>query len=441
MEHPSSAGQLRDCAADIAALLPGFARLADHDAVALRMADTVACALGAEALADASHSTEGTITRMRRFARAGAGPCTIWATGEGASLDDAALRNAVAQRYLDYNDTYVGRAVTHPSDMIAALVGLAEERRAGWNRLVGAVTVAYEVLCRIADHAQLASHGFDGSTLTPIGTAAGAAWLIGLDARRTAEALCIAALDAGTLRSVRQGRLSDWKAIASGRGTVKGLFAVRMVEAGCHSPERVFEGKDGFLERISGPLAIDAGGEARLPRTLLKKYPTQIFIQGLIELAQALRPQVQASAGEVESVVIGLARQAVEMLGGAGAGQGRINRETADHSAGFAVGAILMTGRLSHDDYESLLGDPAVLSLMSNVRLEEDPEASRRFPRSFPARMTVTLSGARQLTAAQEEPSPMDRASFARKLDELWPAGRARTWPWRLSCEAPPFPG
>ena len=80
----------------------------------------------------------------------------------------------MAARYLDYNDTYVGRAVTHPSDMVPALVALAEERGIGWDRLIDSMTVGYEVMCRLADHAQLSSRGFDGSTLTPLGAAAGA---------------------------------------------------------------------------------------------------------------------------------------------------------------------------------------------------------------------------------------------------------------------------
>ena len=122
----------RNLAAEIAALLPALARLANRDAVALRLADTAACALGAERLADqAQDADEGTITRIRRYGSWGQGPCTVWADGKRASLDDASLRNGVAARYLDYNDTYVGRAVIHPSDMIAALVALAEVRGIG----------------------------------------------------------------------------------------------------------------------------------------------------------------------------------------------------------------------------------------------------------------------------------------------------------------------
>jgi len=434
-----NAAAASDLAAGIAAVLPALARLADRDAVALRLADTAACALGAEHLAD-SGGEEGTIARIRRYGTWGQGPCTVWADGSRASLDDASLRNGVAARYLDYNDTYVGRAVTHPSDLIPALVAFAEARGIGWDRLIGAITVAYEVMCRFAEQAQLAGRGFDGSSsLTPLGAAAGAAWLIGLDEKRSAEALCIAALDAGTLRAVRQGRLSDWKAIASARGAMKAVFAVRMVDAGCHSPEKVFEGKEGFCERIAGPLSIDAGGGARLPRTLLKKYPVQIFIQGLIELAQQLGAGV--SAAQIASIKVGMSKQAVEMLGGANAGKARINHETADHTPGFAIGAVLLKGRMSHDDYAALLKDEGVLALMASVSMEEDAEATRAYPREFHAKMTATLKDGKAMVVSQRGPAPMDAASFARKLDELWPAGRPRTWPWQLAGEAPRFPG
>ena len=432
---PAVAG---DFAHAIAGTLPALARLLNRDAAVLRLADTSACAVAAEALADVPGAAEGTIARIRRHQAAGGGPATIWATGERASVEYGALRNSVAQRYLDYNDTYVGRAVTHPSDLIPALVAMAEARDLGWDRLLESVTVGYEVLCRLADQAQLGSHGFDGSTLTPIATVAGAAWLAGLDTMRAAEAISIAALDAGTLRSVRQGKLSDWKAIASGRGAAKALFAIQMVEAGCRGPERVFEGKDGFCERVSGPLVIDASGDARLPTTLVKKYPTQIFIQGLIELAEELRPQLDGRG--VKAITIALARAPVEMLGGASVGHATLNRETADHSPGFAIAAVLLTGRLSHSDYDALLSDPRVLALNQATTLTEDAEATRHYPREFAASVSLTLEGGATLSATHRRPRPMDSKTFVAKLDDLWPSGRPREWPWRLGGEAPKFP-
>jgi len=442
MNQLMSPDQVREFSAQLAAKLPALARQSGPDAVALRIADTVACAVGAEALSDPAGAPEGTVARIRRLTAAhDQGPATIWGSGERAGLNDAAFRNAVAARYLDFNDTYIGRAIVHPSDMVAALVALAEERQIDWGRLMAAVGVAYEVLCRFADAADLRSRGFDGSTLTPLGTAAGAAWLMKLNEESAARALRISALDAGMLRAVRQGRLSDWKAVASGHGAVKGILAARMAEAGCRPPDRVFEGPEGFFEHISGPLEIAGDDSSRLPLTILKKYPAQIFIQGLIELARDLRARL-TDPTTIETITISTFRQAVDMVGGHGADKSTaLNREMADHSAAFGVAAILVAGRLGHEDYDALLAHPGVLALMRKVHVEEDAAASSRFPRSFPARMRITLSGGRELSAAQDRPAPMDAPAFAAKLDQLWPVGRPRAWPWQLPGNAPPFPG
>src|SRR5690606_27697229 len=216
-----------DIARALAADMPRLAASTNAETVVLRLADALACALGAEALAEKAGGIVRIVAQARFTAGSGA---SVWWSGADAAAGTAALRNAVAVRFLDYNDTYVGRAIVHPSDMIPALVALAEERGAPWERLIEAISVAYEALCRIADVVNLRKHGFDGSTLSSLGVAAGAAWLLDLSEQAATEAIRLAALDAGMLRVVRQGRLSDWKTVASGRGAVKGPFAARMAE-------------------------------------------------------------------------------------------------------------------------------------------------------------------------------------------------------------------
>src|SRR5258708_25003007 len=53
--------------------------------------------------------------------------------------------NCAAFRYLDFNDTYVGRFSVHPSDHIAACIAVAEAERASARELITAIAVAYEV--------------------------------------------------------------------------------------------------------------------------------------------------------------------------------------------------------------------------------------------------------------------------------------------------------
>ena len=169
------------------------------------------------------------------------GPVSLWSGAGRGSLEAAALRNGVATRYLDFNDTYIGRIIVHPSDMIAALVALAEARQAGWPRLIEAVSVAYDILCLMADQSETRKNGFDPATFVPIAVAAGGAWLIGLDPTKTGNALRLAALDAGVLRCIRLGRIADWRAVAAARNAVKGLFAIEMAALGTEGPPGTFE--------------------------------------------------------------------------------------------------------------------------------------------------------------------------------------------------------
>ena len=163
-------------------------------------------------------------------------------------------------------------------------------------------------------------------------------------------------------------------------------------------------------------------------------------MQGLVELAGQLRGRLQGGIASIRSIDVSMSRQAVTILGGPGARTGRLNRETADHTPGFAIAAVLHAGQLSPADYGRLLDDETVLSLMGKVSLQEDAQASAAYPRHLPARLRARLADGRELEVSQSDPGSVDRDAFLRKLDTLWPADRTRDWPWRLGGSAPPFP-
>lgn len=422
--------------ARVVSSLPALARPVDEELVTLALADTVCCAFAAEALADERPIA---LARVRgAMAAGGDGAASVWWDGSRLAPEDATLRNATAARMLDSNDTYVGRVITHPSDMIAALVALAETRSVAWQRLVASIGIAYEVLGRLADSADLPARGLDPSTLTPLGVVAGAAWLLDLPPERAAAAFRIAALDAATSVSVRQGRLSDWKAIASGRGAAKALFAVRMAEAGCLAPDQVFEGPNGVFARVTGPLDLATDDEPRMARLLFKEYPAQIFIQGLIGLAAKARPMI--GTRRIHRASVETFRLAVSMVGGHAAHGKALNRESADHSAPFCIASILRHGRLTHEDYERFIADPDVGDLTTRIALVEDAAATAAYPQQFRARIVFDLEDGTRAAVEQERPERMTRQAMAAKFDGLWPKGKPRAWPWRLPGEAPAFP-
>jgi 2-methylcitrate dehydratase PrpD len=322
--------------------------------------------------------------------------------------------------------------------MIAALVALAEARQAGWPRLIEAVSVAYDILCLMADQSETRKNGFDPATLVPIAVAAGGAWLIGLDPTKTGNALRLAALDAGVLRCIRLGKIADWRAVAAARNAVKGLFAIEMAALGTEGPPGTFEADDGFFAHISGGLGLDEQPASRVGKAITKSYPAQIFIQPMLDLAAELHAELGARGRDITNVVVGTNSEAIRMIGPR-PGHHTLNRETADHSAGFCTAAMLLTGRFGPNDLDDHLRSSAVLALAEKVTLAVEDGSD--FPRKLPASVTVTLADGTQLSRRYDAPRPPDAASLRRKLDGLWPADRPRDWAWELPGERPAFPG
>jgi len=83
--------------------------------------DTIGCGMGA--------FDERPVRVCRDVALAVQGHATVIGTGRRTTPDLAAFANCAAFRYLDFNDTYVGRFSVHPSDLIAACLAVAEAER------------------------------------------------------------------------------------------------------------------------------------------------------------------------------------------------------------------------------------------------------------------------------------------------------------------------
>jgi 2-methylcitrate dehydratase len=408
-----------------------FARPSDRDTVALHLLDTLACAVGAERVG--GEAVEG-IIRLTSADGADERGATVWATGERRPVRAAALRNAVCARYLDMNDTYVSRAVVHPSDLAAVLVAEAEAGGHRWDELLDAIAVGYEVLCRAADDAALTDRGFEASSLVPVASALATARLLGLPAGQAAHAVSIACLDAATLRVARSGALSHWKAVTAATGAIKGWSAAKAAAAGLRGPRDALLDGDGYFARVTGPLDLTAAGGPRLPRVLIKRYPVQVFIQGPVAAAASLSAETGGSAG-VREVLVRTFRQAVRMVG-APAELG-MSVESADHNLAFATAAALVNGGLAPGDVHTLLDREDVRRLAAVTRVEEAPEFTARYPEELEAEIQVTLADGRRLVAGTGEASGTAGTGGLSAKFRALTGQDAWTWPWRLPGTAP----
>ena len=134
--------------------------------------------------------------------------------GWKTSCDEAAFVNAMAIRYLDFNDYAAFGFPHHPSINLAAALAVTEMRNLSGKDLLLGLTAGYEVQVKVRDASEGGRRGFDLPSLeAQYSSAAAAARLLGLDAAGIANAVAIAGSYANTLSEVRSGgELSGWRA-------------------------------------------------------------------------------------------------------------------------------------------------------------------------------------------------------------------------------------
>ena len=176
------------------------------------------------------------------------------------------LRQCAAFRYLDFNDTYVGRFAVHPSDNIAACLAVAEAERASARELITAIVIAYEVNCRLVDALDISTRGWDPPVFGLPAVALAAGRLMKLSPDQLAHAVGIAINDHIPMAQTRVGALSDWKGLAAAEAGRNAVFAARLARAGLTGPAPIFEGSSGFFAagvRARVNVDVESFGAAR----------------------------------------------------------------------------------------------------------------------------------------------------------------------------------
>ena len=191
---------------------------------------------------------EPTAARVRALIahRGAANEATVIGTPLRASVEDAALANGTASHALDYDD--LNQSLSgHPSvPILAAVLPLAERRRASGAALVTAFVVGVEIEAKLgrALNPALYEIGWHATGVLGIfGAAAAAAKLLGLSTERTAHALAIAASMAS---GIKANFGTDCKPLHVGHAARCGIEAALLAEAGFTGNPRALEHGDGF---------------------------------------------------------------------------------------------------------------------------------------------------------------------------------------------------
>jgi 2-methylcitrate dehydratase len=352
--------------------------------------DTLGCAIGA---VDAGPVR---IAQQVVSARGGHPQASVIGTGWKTSCDEAAFVNAMAIRYLDFNDYAAFGFPHHPSINLAAALAISEMRDLSGKDLLLGLTVGYEVQVKVRDASEGGRRGFDLPSLeAQYSSAAVAARLLGLDAAGIANAVAIAGSSANTLSEVRAGgELSNAKGTAEALASRNGTFAALLGQAGLQYPLTVMDGEFGYGAVVNAglkdALLRSRTGDHQILKSCNKMWPSIGTSQAAIAAALQLRG-AGVKAGDIRAVTLHLSDFGYKQQQGF---LGEINtREHADHSAPYCVARAFLDGDVQIEHFgEGRFREPQPLAFIKKITLVADPALTTSGGDVLGARLDVTLN-------------------------------------------------
>ena len=323
---------------------------------------------------------------------------TILGTPRRAGAIQAALANALSATVDAFCDTHA-EAIIHPSaPVVTAALALAEQRHSSGESLLLAIVLGIEIECRLSKAISVApARASFGWLQTGIGGGVGAAVaagsLLGLDARQMAQAIGIAASQAGGLR-ISMGTYAT--PLVHAQGAETGLRAALLVAAGFTGPENVIEGEFGFAQMFCAEPALShltegLGERYELLSLTYKAYPCGIVAHAAIDAALELQAK-GVDAASIERLEARVHPSAVKLTGRQHPRDSNEAQFSLQHWA--AVALIHGTARVA-DGSPARLAEPAVVALRARVEAIADPALA-----SDAAAMTAVLRNGERVEAS-----------------------------------------
>jgi 2-methylcitrate dehydratase len=380
------------------------AHLPDEALMLLRrnVLDSVGCAIAA---------LDGETVRLVRdqVESVGGQPRASLIGGGRSSVDQAALFNSVAVRYVDLLDTYLTPGgLCHPADNFGAMLAVAESAGASGADFLLGLAVAYEVQSRFSASVPVMAHGLNHALQLAISVAAGAAKLLHLTAEQTANAIAIAAADNVSLAAIHSEPVSNWKGISPGITAQRAVYTTALAQHGITGPRGIFEGPNG-LERLFGQsidLRLDDPTLGVVRETYLKKYCALIHGQAPIETVLTLAGEHGIRHGDIESVEVEVFQTAYDIAGGGsfGSKDAPATKEQADYNLKYLLAAALIDGQVGPEQLQTeRIRRPDVRELLNRISVRPDAALTARYPEATPVRITIKLRNGQQISREQED--------------------------------------
>ena len=358
------------------------------------------------------------------------------------SAVNAALANGMLA-HADETDDSHAPSLTHPGcGIVPAALAMAEREGRSGTALIRAVTLGYDIGCRLTqalDAYQFREDGHSTHSFGPMfGAGAAAGALAGLRERQARHLLSFTAQQASGISCwMRDGEHVEKAFDFGGMPARNGVAAATMVGHGFSGVDDVFAGERNFFVaygRAPDPTALirGLGVDYEIMNTNIKRWsvgsPIQAPLDSLIDLIRAH----QIKAIDVERVVVRVAHQGANTVD---------NRAMPDICLQHMCAVMLIDGKVtfasSHDEKRMRGGQ--VLALRSRIDLCGDDALSAAMP-SRQGIVEISLRDGREWrhhtkAVRGSAENPMTRSEVDEKCHDLISPvlGRARA---RQLCDA-----
>ncbi len=343
--------------------------------------------------------------------------------GTRVSLVQAALVNATAAHALDYDDFAFSN---HPSAVLVPVVlAAADAVGASGPCMAAAYLLGYEVWADLMLREQDLYYDcgwHPTSVLGPIGAAAAASVVLGLDATQTRHALALAASDSG---GVFENFGTMAKPYHGGRAAAAGLNAASLAAAGMTASATALEGRHGLMRALSPQGRVDLDIEPQIGqlwrsesmRLNVKKYPMVGSAQRVIDAVLAFNRQQRVDPAQVRSIVVHISERHAAVM------PYHLPRDSlqAKFSVEFAVACALVYDAVGFDQItDVVVRAPDLQRLMGTVAIETTTAFEPEWRDAAPFDIVhVTLTDGRTLSSPKVR-RPLGHGDTPMNATQLW---------------------
>jgi 2-methylcitrate dehydratase PrpD len=189
--------------------------------------------------------------------------------------------------------------------------------------------------------------------------------------------------------------------VAGGMSGFAGVLAPELALAGVAAQPNAIE--EAFAHLVGDGFRPEAVTEAlgerwEIARNYFRLRACCNPIYSALDALEDILAELQPTPDSIERIDVATYRFAANMREPEPA-----NYFAAKYSLPHAAAALVLRGHVGYHAFtDEVVRDPAIAAFRRRVHVREDPELSAQVPRLKPARVTVTLTGGRQLTRLRE---------------------------------------